>query len=446
MKNKKKMALFLVVALCLQVTGCGKAVSEVGTNQIAGAIISAEYPEMAKYPDTNGWEYDKEEYVAWRASRAAQEPENTEYQDGMKEFYLATIPAFLDGDDGGNRIYSPLNIYMALAMLAETTAGESRNQILKLLHTDSIESLRVKSKTLWNANYCDDGTVTSLLASSVWLSDTLQYNKAVLETLADTYYASSFSGEMGSVELNKSLRDWLNANTGDLLKEQTVGVGFNPLTIFALATTVNFKAKWAEEFKPSKTAEDTFYAVSGELTCEFMKQSDTDRYYWGENFSAVVRRLENSGNMILILPDEGIMAEALLNDAETLEFMLNYRNWENSKTLTINQAIPKFDVVSDIDFRKILKTLGVTDVLTMENANFTPITMEPGVYLQEAKHATRVMIDEEGCQAAAYTVLEACGSSMPPEEKIDFVLNRPFLFVLNGQDGQPLFIGIVNQP
>ena len=32
------------------------------------------------------------------------------------------------------------------------------------------------------------------------------------------------------------------------------------------------------------------------------------------------------------------------------------------------------------------------------------------------------------------------------EEKVDFVLNRPFLFVINGQDGQPLFIGIVNQP
>jgi serine protease inhibitor len=56
------------------------------------------------------------------------------------------------------------------------------------------------------------------------------------------------------------------------------------------------------------------------------------------------------------------------------------------------------------------------------------------------------MIDEEGCTAAAYTVMLAAGAARPPEEKVDFVLDRPFLFVINGQDGQPLFVGIVNQP
>jgi serine protease inhibitor len=68
------------------------------------------------------------------------------------------------------------------------------------------------------------------------------------------------------------------------------------------------------------------------------------------------------------------------------------------------------------------------------------------VAVNEAKHAARVMIDEEGCTAAAYTVMLAAGAARPPEEKVDFVLDRPFLFVINGQDGQPLFVGIVNQP
>lgn len=440
---KKAIAVLLLTVLNLQMAGCAGGI---GAKKIAGAVVAAQYPEMAKYPDTNGWDYNEEEYDAWRASRKAQEPETTEYQEGMQEFYLETIPAFLGGADGENRIYSPLNIYMALAMLAETTAGESRSQILELLHTDTIESLRIKAKTLWNANYCDDGTVTSLLASSVWLSDKLQYNKSALETLADTYYASSFSGEMGSAKYNKSLQDWLNAQTGNLLEEQAAGVELDPLTVFALATTVNFKAKWADEFSPSKTVEDTFHGPDGEITCEFMKQSDTGSYYWGEKFSAITRYLENSGNMLLLLPDEGVTAEELLNDAEALTFMLDYRSWENSKTLTINQSIPKFDVVSDIDFIEILRNLGVTDVLDEKKADFTPMTDEPEVFLKQAKHAARVMIDEEGCQAVAYTVLAANGQGMPPEDKIDFVLNRPFVFVLNGQDGQPLFIGIVNQP
>ena len=175
----------------------------------------------------------------------------------MQEFYLETIPEFLQGAEGKNRIYSPLNVYMALAMLAETTAGETQKQILDVLHTDTIESLRDKAKTLWNANYCDDGTVTSLLASSVWLSDSVQYKKEVLETLADTYYASSFSGEMGSEQFDKSLQEWLNAQTGDLLKEQSSKLGFDPITVFALATTVNFQAKWMDEFNPSRQRHDS---------------------------------------------------------------------------------------------------------------------------------------------------------------------------------------------
>ena len=35
---------------------------------------------------------------------------------------------------------------------------------------------------------------------------------------------------------------------------------------------------------------------------------------------------------------------------------------------------------------------------------------------------------------------------MPTEDEIDFVLDRPFLFVITGAQGLPLFVGVVNQP
>ena len=63
-----------------------------------------------------------------------------------------------------------------------------------------------------------------------------------------------------------------------------------------------------------------------------------------------------------------------------------------------------------------------------------------------ARHAARVRIDEEGCEAAAYTVLGMPASAMPPDGEIDVTLDRPFLFAITGSDGLPLFVGIVNQP
>ena len=38
------------------------------------------------------------------------------------------------------------------------------------------------------------------------------------------------------------------------------------------------------------------------------------------------------------------------------------------------------------------------------------------------------------------------GSGMPPEDEVDFTLDRPFLFVLTSAAGQPLFAGVVNLP
>ena len=38
------------------------------------------------------------------------------------------------------------------------------------------------------------------------------------------------------------------------------------------------------------------------------------------------------------------------------------------------------------------------------------------------------------------------GATAPPEEEVDFVLDRPFLFAVTSQDGLPLFVGIVHQP
>ena len=442
----------LTVTLTPAPTQTGENNMEKAENSDAMRLAKPDYPEMAKYPETDGFTVDETAYKAWRTSFQERRPENTEYQNGIREFYEATMQEFLKDTEGKNKVYSPLNVYMALAMLAETTDGESRQQILNLLHTDSIEKLRNNASILWNANYCDDGTVTSLLASSVWLSNGIKYNPDTLETLARYYYASSFCGEMGSMEYNQMLQDWLNEQTGGLLQEQAANVELDPLTIIALASTVYFRAKWANEFNEGNNTEEMFHAASGDIKTEFMHQSGTNQYYWGENFGAISRRLENSGEMLLILPDEDVTAESLLTDSEVLEFIYEHGAWENSKFLIVNQSVPKFDVASDYSLIDGLKNLGVTDVFDASKSDFTPLLAETEqmeikeIAVDEAKHAARVMIDEEGCTAAAFTVMIACGAARPPEEQMDFVLDRPFLFVINGQDGQPLFVGIVNQP
>ena len=130
-----------------------------------------------------------------------------------------------------------------------------------------------------------------------------------------------------------------------------------------------------------------------------------------------------------------------------MAFLLsNGQDWENSKFLKVNESIPKFDVASQLDMVEELQQLGVTEVFDSANADFSPVTDFTPVWLGEAEHVARVVIDEEGVEAAAYTVMIAVGDAPPPDEVVDFVVDRPFLFVLTGLDGLPLFVGVVNNP
>ena len=178
-----------------------------------------------------------------------------------------------------------------------------------------------------------------------------------------------------------------------------------------------------------------------------MHQSDSQNYYWGEKFSAVGKPLRESGNMWFVLPDEGVSPEDLLQDEETMQFMLSGgADWSNSSYVTVNLSVPKFDVSSDIQLQDGLKALGVTDVFDGAVSDFSPLCQDPaGIYLSTAQHAARVAIDEEGCTATAFTLMAAERMSMPPEEEVDFTLDRPFLFLITGQDGTILFAGVVNQ-
>lgn len=412
----------------------------------AYAIEEASYPEMAHYPNEYSLTFDKD-YDAWRESQKALQQEPG-YADGLEPFFAAGIRQFLSGEPGENRACSPLNVYFALGMLAELTDGNSRQQILDLLGADSIESLRTQAQAVWKAHYCNDGATTSILASSLWLDEDVAFTPSTMETLAETYYASSYRGEMGSEELNEALRTWLNTQTGGLLEEQAQDIALTDEMIMALATTIYFQAKWDSEFNESKTTEETFHAADGDITCDFMHSSADGAYYWADQFGAVGRRLENGGgSMWFLLPDEGVTVEELLEDPQTMDFILSDGGWENGKRLIVNLSLPKFDITSQKDLAEDLQTLGITDVFDAVKSDFSPMT--PGakeIFVSTVQHDVRVAIDEEGVTAAAYTVMAMSGAGAPPDDEIDFVLDRPFLFALTSPDGLPLFVGIVHQP
>lgn len=409
----------------------------------AYAIAEAEYPTMCPYPESQSYSKELED---WLDSREAQ---LSGYDEGMAPdgFFAESIREFLSERPGENCAYSPVNVYMALSMLAELTDGTSRAQILGLLGIPDIETLRENASAVWNACYCDDGWMTSVLANSLWLNQDIRFHKETLETLAETYYASSYCGRMGSESFDKALREWMNQQTGGLLRDSIDGLHLDQPTLLSLVSTVFFQAEWWSGFPKEKTEQGTFYAPAGEVTCDFMSQKEDGTYYWGDTFSAVQKGLRGGCKMWFILPDEGMTPEELLSEPEAMEFLLSDGVWENQKRLSVRLFVPKFDISSETDLIEGLKKLGVTEIFDGRAADFSPLIRDTGEErISGAQHAVRVQIDEKGCSAAAYTKLDLSKDGMPLTDNIDFIVNRPFLFVITSEVGLPLFTGIVNTP
>ena len=460
MMKRKRILAGLTAAVLLAVSGCGSGhlAAETESTEDGGyELAKAVYPEMAPYPDeaaftdekTGEWNQEKylEAYDAWwKEKRALADLPEADGKD-IAGFSKNSIRRFLLKNEGENKVYSPVNTYMALAMLAEVTDGESRQQILDLLEAGDLKTLRAHGENIWRLCYSDDGAVTSIPANSLWLRDGMEYNQNTLDLLAQHYYASSYRGEMGSEEYDRALQTWLNEQTGGLLKEQAEGMKMSPETVMALASTLYYRAKWQNEFREEDTKEGYFYGPEGEIRCDFMNSSNFSNYYWAEDFAAVSLGLNESGRMWLVLPDEGVTVDEILEEDAVFELVNSRGEWENSKYLKVNLSLPKFDVASDISLTDGLKELGVQDVFDPQTADFSPLAQPAdGFYLSQAQHAARVKIDEKGVEAAAYTVMQVSGAAMPPEEEVDFVLDRPFFFLITSRTGLPLFAGIVNQP
>lgn len=432
-------ALVLVIGLGLLLRP-GIAPVEPLSNRYA--VGTASYPTVVKHPG----EYDYDGYKAWSASQRALHDQPEGYADSLQACWNQLVPALLAGNDGQNATCSPLNVYMALAMLAECTDGESRQQVLNLLNADSIHASRLQANQVWRAHYNNDGLSKSILGSSLWLEKDYGFNPNTVDLLTENYYASVFQGDLGSAEMNKALQSWLNEQTDGLLQDQVQNVSFDPMTVLALATTIDYQVQWGDfKFSEKANTQGTFHGTAGDTTETFMHtQLSYGPYYWEEHFGAISLALEDGSKMWLFLPDEGVAPEEIVDEA--IAFLRDPEK-EDQKRIKVNLSLPKFDVVSQRDIVGTLQNLGITNVFQSGIADFSPILpKDDGGYVGSINHAARVKIDEDGVSAAAFTVIMRAGAAMPPDEEIDFTLDRPFLFCVESRDDLPLFAGIVNEP
>lgn len=393
--------------------------------------LSANAVALAKYPQYE-WKYLGDEMAPISAK--------------LQSFFANSMQTTLSGSTDNNT-YSPVNLYMALCLAAELSNGNE--QILSLLNTDNIDTLRQQTNLVWSATYRDDGDQT-LLANSVWLDSGLHYSHNLMSTLADTYYTSVYESDLQTPGTARAVLHWIREQTGGILEKQTKQPALTEETILALYSTVYYQAKWSQdhEFSAALNTQGKFHAPAGDMECTFMnKELMQSHYYWGQDFGAVSLSLKDGSSMWFVLPDVDKTTDDVLASEDLAALLADGYAYENSKYMLVNLSVPKFDISCNSDLKQDLQNMGITDIFQPGTADFSAaIHEELPMCFTAVNQATRVAIDEKGVTAASYIELPEAGAAQPPEEIIDFILDRPFLFVIQNRYDLPLFAGIVNEP
>ena len=453
-----KRIVSLALASVLLLAGCAVGTGEPDRKEpekMSYTLAEPVYPEFPKQPQMpaedpiGGWKAYQEAYDKYQDALAALRGENSHITEAehaaLTAFTARSTSLVLAGQKGKNAIYSPLSLWSALAMLAPCANGDSRLQVMTALNTENLDSLEEMASHIWQTLYTDDGMSALILSNSIWLNSNLQgtYVQDTLDTLAQKYYAGTYAAPMGSGAAAQAVTSWVSKQTNGLIGGDQPVVQTEPDLLALLVSSLYYKAAWVDKFHEEGTQEDIFTNAAGnESKVDFMHRIEDANFIRRDGYQAA-RISTNLGEMVFVLPDEGVAPESLLNEPDflsRLEFYGDACTWGE-----VQWSVPKFDVNSDLDLKEALTSLGITDLLAPEKADLTALT-DLDAFVSDAKQLARVKVDEEGVEAAAVTIIAVKNFSLPPQptEVCVMDLDRPFLFIIRTQD-IPLFIGIVNQ-
>ena len=432
-------------------TGEAPVVDKKGTDKNTGEAPVVDRRETDWQMGEKDSNVNQIQKVNYKKGKSDQHPEGV-YLKNLKPFYQNSIRDILISKERENCAYSPVNLYLCMAMLTEMTDGDTKEQLLDVLGQKDTEDIRQQSKLIWERVYMDNNIGKCILGNSIWLNQDIMYQKDALEILAQSYYTETYQGQMGK-EMDKRIQGWVNDMTNNMLKEEATDIQTDSMTAAVLLSTAHFYDQWVTPFSEEDTTKDTFTNVDGEKeNCDFMHQTTYETVYEAERFLSTSLGFENDNSMILFVPKEGVTVEELLEkDMEDILRVCSYaESSEDYSYGEVTLSLPKFTISSNLDLIPVMKGMGITDLFDEKGADFSKLIREEGtggdpVYVDKIRQATKASVDENGCSVASFTEAGLRYGAASPNGHFEINCDHPFLFIISNYEGIPIFAGVVNR-
>lgn len=330
-----------------------------------------------------------------------------------------------------NFVVSPIGLYIVLSLLYEGGEGNTKAELSQVL-TRNTEDYGGLHRFVEDFFVNDDFE----MSDCIYINKKVNFEKSFLDLAENHYYGLIKSYSENPV---KDINDWVNKKTYGRIPVMAETIDSN--SVMSVLNGNIYKGSWIFEFNGFETG--NFIPLKGKSKkVEYMKS------YYGQNVfnvngGYIYRVPTMHGSMFcFILPPKGQNIKDYMKELDFGNIKMLYGSEDESW----NVLIPKFEIESKIDLRDVLKSMGINNAFDKNQADFSNIVKNKGVWVSSIQQNTKIKIDEKGFEKrdVAAEVEQRTNRML---KKKTLVFGRPFGFVvLDFWNSYPLFMGCVYDP
>ena len=338
-----------------------------------------------------------------------------------------------------NVIYSPLSIKYALKMLNEGSAGQTKEQIDKIIGNTTLN------------RYNNQKDILSL-ANSLYIKNTYapNLNEDYKNILQNNYQAEIKYDGFSSA---KNINGWISEKTFNLipniLKDADVT---NRDSKFFLINALAIDMDWIISFDESRS-DEFFIDDKHKMDTLMMFRTfweDEAQYYVSDNESVLFMDLNKYNNtqleFLAIMPNNNLEDYIKNFSPDTLTNITNNKKSSSLVKDGVIVNIPKFNYEYKLPLKKNLISMGIEDVFT-PSADLSKIDSSGSLYVNDAIHTATIDFNEKGIKAAAATAFVMIATASADSEPIILVFNKPFMYIIRDKKTNEIwFVGKVYKP
>jgi len=378
------------------------------------------------------------------------------------------------GAPAENLCLSPYSIQSALAMTFAGADGETRAEMMRVLHypgdgdiihasfsslQKSLEEMTKKSNEVVQRSKEAGGPsepITLAVANRLFPQTGYGFRNSFCALIAK-FYGGAFepldfrrNPEVARQHINK----WIAERTRERIRDLIPPNGVDATTRLVLANAVYLKAPWQSEFSDGLTKAGPFHVRGGTpVDVPIMRQQEHFGYANKSGFTVVALPYVGSELQFLIFLPNDVKGLDALESKMAPETLMQCAHLEQQ---LVELYLPKFKFEPPtIPLAAKLRALGLKSMFDEPtgSANFDKMApRKPDDYLavSEVFHKTFIAVDEKGTEAAAATpvaMLAMTGMVRNPPKPVVIRVDHPFLYAVQHiPSGTCLFIGRVTDP